>query len=306
MTIASRVINAMRSMTDQSGAESENFATTQLLLSGKLLAAAVKAKAEIRTLADVEFKVFSQFGDDGILQWLISSLDMPHKTFIEFGVEDYRESNTRFLLMNDNWSGMVIDGSQENVAKIVNSEYYWRYDLTARAAFIDRDNINSLLSLSGMGREIGILSIDLDGNDYWILKQIEVVSPIILIVEYNSVFGADRALTIPYDPAFRRSAAHHSNLYWGASLRAFSVWCEKNDFAFVGCNSAGNNAYFVKRGKLNSAVREVPLNRGFVVSKFRESRDPQGRLTYLNGDRRLDEIRGLPIFNLETEKLEKL
>jgi hypothetical protein len=306
MTIASRVMNAMRSLTGQSRTESENFATTQLLLSGKLLAAAVKAKADVRTLADVEFKVFSQFGDDGILQWLISNLDIPDKTFIEFGVEDYRESNTRFLLMNDNWSGMVIDGSQENVAKIVNSEYYWRYDLTARAAFIDRENINSLLSLSGMGREIGILSIDLDGNDYWVLKQIEVVSPIILIVEYNSVFGADRALTVPYDPAFRRSAAHHSNLYWGASLRAFSVWCEKSDFAFVGCNSAGNNAYFVKRAKLNSTVREVPLNHGFVVSKFRESRDPRGRLTYLNGDRRLDEIRGLPIFNLETEKIEKL
>jgi hypothetical protein len=201
---------------------------------------------------------------------------------------------------------MVIDGSQENVSKIINSEYYWKYDLTAKAAFIDRENINSLLSVPGMNPEVGILSIDLDGNDYWILKQISAVSPIILIVEYNSVFGIDRSLTIPYDPKFRRTAAHHSNLYWGASLPAFRGWCDKNGFAFVGCNSAGNNAYFVRRDKLNAVVQEVPLQAGFVVSKFRDSRGRDGRLTYLTGDRRLAEIRGMPIFNLETDKLEEI
>lgn len=306
MTIASRLLNAVRSIAHYSDAEERREATTQLVLSGAIQAEKVKARTAIRSLADVEFKVFSQFGDDGILQWLTANLVIPNKTFVEFGVEDYRESNTRFLMMKDNWSGLVIDGSKDNVSNIINSEYYWRYDLTAKAAFIDRDNINSLLSVPGMNPEVGILSVDLDGNDYWILQEIKAVAPIILIVEYNAVFGSDRALTIPYDPTFRRTAAHHSNLYWGASLRAFSGLCEKNGFAFVGCNSAGNNAYFIRRDKLNGTVREVSLDHGFVVSRFRESRDREGRLTYLTGDRRLAEIRGMPIFNLDTNQLESL
>jgi hypothetical protein len=306
MTTASRVFRAMRSIAHYDGAGAQSQAMTQLLLVGKLAADNFKAKRNLKSLEEVEFKVFSQFGDDGIIQWLTSNLAIANKTFIEFGVEDYRESNTRFLMMNDNWTGLVIDGSAENVSRIVGSEYYWKFELTAKAAFIDRENINALLSIPDMDPAVGILSIDLDGNDYWVLERINVVSPTILIVEYNSVFGDDRCLTIPYDAAFRRTRAHHSNLYWGASLPAFRRLCEARDYAFVGCNSAGNNAYFVRRDKLNGTVREMPLRGGFVASKFRESRDRKGRLTYLAGPDRLSEIRGLPIFNIETNELEAL
>jgi hypothetical protein len=271
---------------------------TQLLIAGKLLSAQVIGRRGIGSLRDVEFKVFSQFGDDGIIQWLIRNVDIPERSFIEFGVEDYRESNTRFLMMNDNWSGMVMDGSQENVSMIVGSEYYWRYDLLAQAHFIDRDNINDLLAASPLGPNIGILSIDLDGNDYWILERIEAVFPCILIVEYNSVFGIERAVTIPYQRDFARTSAHFSNLYWGASLRALATLCAKKGYAFVGSNSAGNNAYFVRRDKLNDEVREARLEAEFVDSKFRESRDASGALTYLRGADRIAAIRGLPVVDV--------
>ena len=278
----------------------------QLLLLGTLLADRMKAKRQIASLSEVEFRVFSQFGDDGIVQWLASHIAFPHRTFIEFGVEDYRESTTRFLMMHDNWSGFVMDGSADNVATILHSEYFWRHELMARAAFIDRENINDLLSTCPIDRDVGILHIDLDGNDYWIWNQIDVVSPSVVILEYNSVFGIDRAISVPYDRKFSRTRAHHSNLYFGASLRALHQLSEKKGYGFIGCNSAGNNAYFVRRDKLNDVVRETSLEQGYVVSKYRESRDQTGALSYVASANRLALIRGMPVFNTETQQIEPL
>jgi len=278
----------------------------QLLTLGRLLSEAIKSKKCITSLSEVEFKVFPQWGDDGIIQWLVNNLEFPNKTFVEFGVENYRESNTRFLMMNNNWSGLVMDGSASNVAQIVHSEYFWKHELSAKAVFIDKDNINGLLSSSRLDSEIGILHIDLDGNDYWIWKEMNTLSPIVVILEYNSVFGIDRAITVPYDKAFFRTKAHSSNLYFGASLRALYQLCSTKGYAFLGCNSAGNNAYFVRRDKLNDTILETTLENGYVLSKFRESRDPHGALTYLTGCDRLEAIRGMPVYNVDSNRIERL
>lgn len=212
----------------------EAYHDQHLMLISAPLADLVKKSNSIDSLADVEFKVFSQWGDDGIIQWLINHIDIDSETFIEFGVEDYQEANTRFLLMNNNWSGLVMDGSKKNVARITNSEYYWKYDLSAIAAFIDRDNITGLIEAQGFPKEVGLLHIDLDGNDYWIWEKIENISPAIVIMEYNSVFGAERAITIPYSKTFQRTKAHHSNLYFGASLGHSANWQRKKAMPLLG------------------------------------------------------------------------
>src|SRR5688572_16835736 len=111
---------------------------------GQLQAQLNNQKSSINDLSEVEFQVFSQWGDDGIIQYLINKLDIQHKTFIEFGVEDYTESNTRFLLINNNWSGYVLDGSEANATYIKNDAVSWRYDLHSAAAFITKENINEL------------------------------------------------------------------------------------------------------------------------------------------------------------------
>lgn len=278
----------------------------KLLMHGRLLSESVKSRKRIAYLSEVEFNVFSQWGDDGIIQWLVYNLEFPNKTFIEFGVGNYRESNTRFLMMNNNWTGFVMDGSESNVAQIINSEDFWKYELSAKAVFIDTDNINNMLSSSQLGKDVGILHIDLDGNDYWIWKEINVINPVVVILEYNSVFGIDRAITIPYDRAFYRTNAHYSNLYFGASLRALYQLSADKGYSFIGCNSAGNNAYFIRRDKLNDSVQEISLENGYVLSKFRESRDREGRLTYLTGNDRIEAIRGIPIYNIDTNLIEKL
>lgn len=278
----------------------------QKLLIGKMLVESVKVKKNISSLQDVEFKIFSQFGDDGIIQWLINNIEISADLFIEFGVEDYRESNTRFLLMNNNWSGFVMDGSADNVRSIIGSEYYWRHEIYAKGVFIDKDNINDIIRGFGISGELGLLHIDIDGNDYWIWKEIKGISPEIVILEYNSIFGIDRSITVPYDKNFNRTASHYSNLYFGASLKALYELSVEKGYAFVGCNSAGNNAYFVKRERLNSVVKEVSLEEGYVVSKFRESRDKDFNLSYLSGGDRLGLLKGMKVFNTLTDQLELL
>ncbi|MFH2107290.1 MAG: hypothetical protein ABII93_01365 [Chrysiogenia bacterium] len=274
------------------------------MLVAKPLVEQVRAKHRIDALEEVEFKVFSQWGDDGIIQWLVNHLPIPDKTFIEFGVDDYREANTRFLLMNDNWSGLIMDRSEKRIREIRSSDIFWKHDLSARAVFLDRSNVDGSIASTFQG-EIGLLHIDIDGNDYWLWQEIKAVQPIIVIIEYNSVFGSQRPITIPYQEQFDRPSAHSSCLYYGASIPAFCHLAGQKGYAFIGCNVAGNNAYFVRRDKLNDAVREVSVAKGFRLSKFRDSRDAAGRMNYLAGEKRADAIRGMPVFNVVTERMEK-
>ena len=267
-----------------------------LLLTGKLCAARVRELPDATALSDTEFKVFSQWGEDGIIQFLISRVATPSRTFVEFGTQDYTESNTRFLLVNDNWRGLVIDGSERDIGFIRADAISWRHDLEAVCAFVTRDNINELIARRFAGEELGLLSIDIDGNDYWIWQAIEV-RPSIVVCEYNSVFGSRLAVTVPYRADFDRTAAHFSNLYFGASLPALCRLAQHKGYAFVGSNSAGSNAFFVRGDRLG-ALRALGAQQGYVESRLRESQDAQGRLTYLAGIERLRAIRELPLVDL--------
>jgi hypothetical protein len=252
-----------------------------------------------------EFKVFSQWNDDGIIQFLISYLDITEKTFIEFGVQNYTESNTRFLLMNNNWTGLIMDGTESNIRDVQQQEIYWKYNLTAVNAFITRENINDLISQHGFSGELGLLHIDIDGNDYWVWKEISVVKPIIVIIEYNSVFGKDQPWTIPYKADFYRTDAHHSNLYFGSSLRSLCDLSTEKGYTFIGSNSHGNNAYFIRNDKIK-ALKPIGTDEGYVLSQFRESRDQDGNLNYISGENRLKVINGMEVFNTATGQIERI
>lgn len=252
-----------------------------------------------------EFKVFSQWKDDGIIQFLIDYLKPDIKTFIEFGVQNYTESNTRFLLVNNNWTGLILDGTESNILDVQQQEIYWKYNLTAIHAFITAENINDLFQQNGFTGETGLLHIDIDGNDYWVWKAISVISPQIVIVEYNSVFGETNSWTIPYQADFYRTAAHHSNLYFGSSLLSLCDLAKEKGYTFIGSNSNGNNAYFVRNDKMKE-LKPISITEGYVRSQFRESRDLEGKLTYINGEDRLKEINGMEVFNTRTQNIEKI
>lgn len=259
----------------------------------------------VERLQDAELRVFSEWGEDGILQYLLSRVSIENETFIEFGVEDYRESNTRFLLMNNGWRGLVMDGDPQNVERIRRRDLHRRHDLTAVCAFVTRDNINDLIRANLGSGDIGLLSVDVDGNDYWIWKAIDVVSPRVVVVEYNSVFGREAAVTVPYRPDFYRTKAHFSNLYFGASLPALCKLAEEKGYVFVGSNSAGVNAFFVRRD-VSAGLPAPSCRDGYVQSRIRESKDPKGELTYLRGADRLKQIEHLEVVDVESGRLVRL
>lgn len=255
-------------------------------------------------LPDFEFKVFSQWGEDGIIQKLVRSVPIANRTFIEFGVEDFWESNCRFLLMKDNWSGFVIDGSPANVERIRSQYWFWKYDLQARAAFVDIGNIEDELAHSGFDEDLGILSVDVDGMDYHLLAAVKRFRPRILICEYNSIFGPDRKVTVPYSAGFTRGSAHYSHLYFGASLAAFTDIAERKGYVLVGGTSEGVNAFFVRADLIGPGLEARTAGEVYVRSKLREGRDREGGMTYHSWAQRQAEIAGLPVLNIETGEVE--
>jgi hypothetical protein len=263
-----------------------------ILLQAKLLADQ-RRDGRITRLRDAEFRVFSQWGEDGIIDWLVSRIPNIKKSFVEFGVQNYRESNTRYLLTAQNWCGLVLDGSMAHIEDIRSQDIYWRHDLRAKCAFIDRDNINNLIAESGLEGDIGLLSVDIDGNDYWVWQAIEVVSPAIVVCEYNAVLGDILPLTIPYAADFYRTRSHYSNLYFGSSIRALVQLGESKGYVFVGTTSTGCNAFFVRRDHASQIIGELGAIEAYP-SSVRESRDANGRLTFVGGEARQEVIGHLP------------
>jgi hypothetical protein len=228
------------------------------MLMGQLFAEAIRQRGTLSRLNDAEFRVFSQFGEDGIIQYLTSSVPITDRTFVEFGVDDYQESNTRFLLLVDKWRGLVIEGNAAQVEEIRRNHPSWRTRLTALSSFVTRENINDLISQNGVGADIGLFSIDIDGNDYWVWEALTATRARILVCEFNPLFGCELAVTIPYDPAFVFGAAHPSRMYFGASLAALATLAEKKGYSLVGCTSEGVNAFFVRNDVLGALAPVTP------------------------------------------------
>jgi hypothetical protein len=146
-----------------------------------------------------------------------------------------------------------------------------------------------------------LLSIDIDGNDYWIWEVLDVVDPDIVVCEYNSVFGDVYPITVPYSENFNRTRAHPSNLYAGAGIKALNLLASQKGYRLVGSNGAGNNAFFL-REDLFPIVDDLVNEKNARPSLFRESRDDEGQLTYAGGLSRVELIKEMPVFNVETGK----
>ena len=284
---------------DHSRDHLENRLDNLMLLAGVQSSLSLHQLDVLQTLGDAEFQVFSQWGEDGIIEWLVSRLPQIPPSFVEFGVEDYSQANTRFLVANRNWRGLVMDSSIENMNRLSRTDIRWRHDLTAVAAFVEPDNINSLISDNGYAGELGILSIDIDSNDYWIWDAVTVADPWIVIVEYNAVFGDLIPLTIPYTRGFDRTVAHTSFLYWGASIAAWMEIAGKRGYTLLGTNRAGCNAFFIRNDLLPSFEGKI-RDRAPRPSLYRESRSPERELSYLAGQARRDAIADAQVFDVRT------
>lgn len=245
-----------------------------------------------------EFRVFSQWGEDGIIDHLVRHVPISRTLFVEFGVEGYDEANTRFLLVNRNWSGLILDGNAWGINRVRNSHEYWLYNLKAVEAFITAENIDELLTAQGVTGEIGLLSIDIDGMDYWVWKAITVISPAIVVIEYNHRFGIEDAVTVPYDPSFDRWNAHYSILYYGASLKAMCQLAGEKGYDFVGCGSSGLNAFFVRQDLRPESVPKMSPEEGFVDGQFCEAHDEQRTRIKMSLEEQRTLVRSLPLVDV--------
>ena len=280
-------------------AQLADLSERSLLLQGRAASRALPRGQRVRDLSEVEFRVFSQWGEDGIIEWLAEHIAVPVERFIEFGVETFREANCRFLMQNRNWKGLVFDGSAANIAALATERAFWMHDLTAKSAFITAENIDGLIRDAGFAGPLGILSIDVDGNDFWIWESITSVEPAIVICEYNPIFGDTRAVTVPYDPEFRRFDAHYSGLYFGASIAALKHLGARKGYTFVGTNANGINAFFVKDSLAGPLLQLIETPKAFP-SRHRDSRDRHGRLSFTAGLARLALIRDMSVVDVES------
>lgn len=257
-------------------------------------------KSQHLSLESFEFSVSSQNGEDGIIDFLIEILELENsdfpKAFIEFGVQNYTESNTRYLLKKRNFKGLVIDGSDENIDFIKNDEIYWRFDLCAKCAFITRENIDSIIKEwldSTLISNVAILSIDIDGVDYFVWEAIECVNPAIVIVEYNALLGSKEAKSVPYSADFERFSKDYSGLYFGASIKALVNLGKRKGFTFIGADSSGTNLFFVH----NALVWKVDFLHVYAFEEYckrhnvRQSRDKNGNLNFMRGDLRISHLK---------------
>ena len=250
-----------------------------------------------RLFSEYEYKVFSQYGEDGLINFILGNVNIKNKYFVEFGVEDYEDSNTKLLLEGFKWAGYVFDSQNNFISSIKKTDFYWKYDLGAFQKFITANNINSALTENCKLDEVSLLSIDIDGNDYWIWKSIECIDPEIVVIEYNSIFGSEKSVTIPYTANFSREKYHWSNSYFGASLNAlYKLGLQKN-YILVGTNYNGNNAFFVKRNclKKETFLKERTPKECFNEATFKEARDKNGNILKFDKKKIQEEIFQLPL-----------
>jgi hypothetical protein len=250
-------------------------------------------------LAAFEFRVHSQWGEDGIIDHLVRAVPIARPFFVEFGVESYVEANTRFLLTQRHWSGLVMDGDAAQVEQITRRPGVWLHDLRAVQAFVTRENINRLLSEHDAAGAIGLLSIDIDGMDWWIWDAIEVSRPAIVVVEYNHRFGPEQAVTVPYAADFDRRRAHHSLCYYGASLAALERLGRRKGYGLVGCGSAGLNAFFVDEAVRPASLPPRTSVEAWIEGRFNEYHDESGCRVRRSAVEQRSMLEGLPLVSVD-------
>jgi hypothetical protein len=231
----------------------------------------VRTNQPLPKIEEAEFRVFSQSGEDGIITLLMAAIGSDSRKFLEIGVQSGLECNSANLAKNCSWDGWMVEGDAQ-MAKLAREHYEshpctWTRDIRVIPAFVTRENINSIIKEYQIPENIDLLSIDIDGNDLWIWKEINAVKPRLVIIEYNASFGPDLSVTIPYKSEFTRADA-----YYGASLRALIKVGKQKGYRFVGCNSTGINAFFVRNDLATECLPELGIESGYRQNTYRNRR----------------------------------
>lgn len=217
-------------------------------------------RGKLPGLKDTGYRVFSQFEEDGKILFILSQIGMRNKTFVEIGADDGINSNCANLAFNFGYWGLFLDGNEAAIKR--GRKFYsrhphpWMYTPKFTCAKVTAENINQLVSDAGLSGEIDVLSIDIDGNDYWIWKALETVTPNVVIIETHVEFGM-RNIVVPYDPNYFFPGKHP--VYHGASPIAMVNLARSKGYRLVGANDLGFNFIFVRNGLAEKELPEVSV-----------------------------------------------
>jgi hypothetical protein len=228
-----------------------------------------RARSEVRGPAYWGHSLFSQNGEDGVLAAILDRIGVGPRKFIEFGFSPM-QNNTLAFALREKAAGLYLDGSHRICTEARHMlRLLRRTNVDVVCAWLDRDNIDDLLARKFGGQEIDVLSVDVDGNDYWMWRAIKSVNPRVVVAEYNASFGPNRAVSVPYDPAFDRHTKP-TTFYHGMSLLAAHKLGTAKGYALIGCDDDGVNAFFVRRDLLadGSVVERSPAE-SFRTNRWR-------------------------------------
>ena len=256
------------------------------------------------TLNDIEYKVFSQSGEDGIIDFLLNSLKIVKPKFVEIGVGDYSESNTRFIYERCSPKGLIIDCLNDFEKKVLSNIRIWTGDLKIIENYVSDKNVLDLLEKNNFINDVDLFSLDVDGIDYWILQELPQNFSKIAIIEFNANFGEELEVTVPNLEKFDRTKYHYSNLCFGMSLKAAINIMDKKNYYFIGTNLMRTNAFFISKSfSKNEYFPQIKVDDISKISdvNFRESRDKSGRLNFLSGKEKIKEIRECEVVDLSNQ-----
>jgi hypothetical protein len=209
------------------------------------------------------FRLHSQNQEDGLLWTLFHETGVEHAKFVELG-SGASGGNAAMFAAECGWTGLMVEGNKGS------AEYAGRRfpNVTAVCAWITPESINQLLEQYGYTGEVDLLSLDIDGNDYWVWDALTACRARVVVLEYNSMFGPDRAVTIPYDPAFNRR--DHRFCYFGASLTALTRLSARKGYRLVAVEPTGVNAFFVRDDVAPQIPACEPSRAFHMVDKYNQ------------------------------------
>lgn len=225
----------------------------------------VHTGAKLPTFREVGFRVFSDTDEDGILLYIFSLVGTTNRRLVDIGAASPWASNTANLIRNHAWTGLVVDASEQSVddtRRFYEGDPDQIYPPDVVCSFVTMENVNRMLREHETTGEIDLLSIDIDGMDYWIWDAIEAVTPRVVVIEFQDILGSERAVTVPYSPRFQLRdypVNEHSNDYVGASLPAMVKLGRRKGYRLVGANVLGFNAFFVRNDVAPDLLSEVEV-----------------------------------------------
>jgi hypothetical protein len=238
---------------------------TQLLLAIKYKD--LKERGTILRFDDVEFRNYSQNGEDGILLYVFSLIGTINKKCIEICAGDGLQCNCANLIINHGWTGLLFDGDPGHVSHgqrfYKNHPDTFTYPPRFVKAWITAEHVNELIASNGFTGEVDLLSLDIDGMDYWVWKAIEVISPRVVIAEIQAIWGSETSVTVPYRPDFKAEYVHGYGIYSGASLPAFVKLGKLKGYRLVGCQRYGFNVVFLRNDVGQDILPEIPADQCF-------------------------------------------